>query len=163
MGLLLKSVRKLQLAQSAAARAVLRAPRVAMLHRCFKVLVITCLTCVQFSPQWDWSSPPVPAEGILRILSAKEFQLAGSERKALSAVAPTLWKVLPSEGKLVPIPLTFEKSLKTCLCQMAWAPNGGASYRMWLTKIQPHQPSPPPPRPSLPFCVCDFICGFYNG
>ena len=155
MGLPLKSIQKLQLAQNAAARAVLGAPRRAhitpllcelhWLPVCFwvqfKVLVITFKALHGMGPGYlkdrlvpIRSTCPTQAckEGMLRTRSTKEFHLVGSWRRAFSAVAPALWNILLPKVRQAPSLLDFRRQLKTWPCHHAWGENESSHSWGWL-------------------------------
>lgn len=133
--------------QNAAAQAVLEAPRRArvtpLLHRLpvcfwvqFRMLINTFKALHGIGPgslgnhltPMGLAHPTCTNKGgILPIWLVKEFWLAGSSRRVFSAGIPALWNILTSEARLASSLLTFHKSLKIWLCQMAWTPNEGAS------------------------------------
>ncbi|XP_058024855.1 uncharacterized protein LOC131191095 [Ahaetulla prasina] len=140
MGLPLKSTRKLQLVQNAAARRIEGAPRSShvtpLLRRlhwlpvvfrmCFKVLVITFKALHGIGPGylWDRLLPSVTShhpvrpvrshrEGLLRVPSANQCRLATPRGRAFSVGAPALWNELPVGLRLIPDLRTFKRELKT--------------------------------------------------
>ncbi|XP_070618653.1 uncharacterized protein, partial [Erythrolamprus reginae] len=143
MGLPLKSVRKLQIVQNAAARAIMGfskyahvTPTLRSLHWLpisfrsqFKVLVMTYKALHGTGPEYlrdrllpHESQRPVRSHrvGLLRVLSTKQCRLAGPRGRAFSVAAPTLWNQLPPEIRIAPTLLAFRKLLKTHLCRQAW-------------------------------------------
>lgn len=74
-----------------------------------------------------WVAHPTHSSGssLFWIPSAKSCWLLGSRR--ISAVAPTLWNILPLEVKIAPTFLAFQKSLETLICYLAWSPNGACT------------------------------------
>ncbi|XP_070618091.1 uncharacterized protein, partial [Erythrolamprus reginae] len=140
MGLPLKSVRKLQIVQNAAARAVMGLPRYAhvspslrSLHWLpisfrsqFKVLVMTFEALHGIGPEYlrdrllpHESQRPIRSHrvGLLRVPSTKQCRLAGPRGRAFSVAAPTLWNQLPPEIRTAPTLPAFRKLLKTHLCR----------------------------------------------
>ncbi|KAM6466454.1 uncharacterized protein PHA67_012250 [Liasis olivaceus] len=161
MGLPLKSIRKLQLVQNAAVRAILGAPKmehappllrellwVPELHWdlvCFwiqfKVLAITFKALHGMGPGYlrDHLTPitstqPTQSgrEGMLQTLSARECWLARPRRRAFSAIVPALWNILPQEVWRAPTLPAFQKGLKTWLCQCAWGDISSNYPQEWL-------------------------------
>uniref|UniRef100_A0A8D0BC31 Reverse transcriptase domain-containing protein n=1 Tax=Salvator merianae TaxID=96440 RepID=A0A8D0BC31_SALMN len=143
MGLPLKSVRRLQVVQNAAARAISGLPRYASvsptlrelhwlpvsLRTQFKVLVVTYKALHGLGPGYlrdrllpHVSQRPVRSHrvGLLQVPSANQCRLAGPRGRAFSVAAPTLWNQLPLEIRTAPTLLAFRKILKTHLCRQAW-------------------------------------------
>ncbi|KAK9409653.1 hypothetical protein NXF25_000828 [Crotalus adamanteus] len=143
MGLPLKSIRRLQLVQNAAARVIVGAPRYTHvtpilrelhwfpigLRVQFKVLVITFKALYGSGPGYlqDRLLPHSSLRavrshrlGLLRAPSAKQCHLAGPRRRAFSVMVPTLWNQLPPEIRTTPTLLVFRKLLKTWLFRQAW-------------------------------------------
>ncbi|XP_070582622.1 LOW QUALITY PROTEIN: uncharacterized protein [Erythrolamprus reginae] len=153
MGLPLKSVRKLQIVQNAAARAIMGfskyahiTPTLRSLHWLpisfrsqFKVLVMTYKALHGTGPEYlrdrllpHESQRPVRSHrvGLLRVPSTKQCRLAGPRGRAFSVGAPTLWNQLPPEIRIAPTLPAFRKLLKTHLCRQS----GGfteASFKPW--------------------------------
>ncbi|KAK9395419.1 hypothetical protein NXF25_018780 [Crotalus adamanteus] len=143
MGLPLKGVRRLQLVQNAAARAIVGAPRYAHvspilrelhwlpvgLRMQFKVLVITFKALHGIGPGYlqdrilpHSSQRPVRSHrlGLLQVPSARQCRLAGPRGRAFSVVAPTWWNQLPPEVRTTPTLPAFKKAVKTLLFRQAW-------------------------------------------
>ncbi|XP_058052944.1 uncharacterized protein LOC131205078 isoform X2 [Ahaetulla prasina] len=143
MGLPLKSTRRLQLVQNAAARGIEGAsrsfhitPLLRKLHWLpvvfcvqFKVLVITFKALHGIGPGYlrDRLLPPIAShrpvrshrEGLLGVPSAKQCRLAGPRGRAFSVGAPTLWNELPLGLRLLSDLRAFKRELKTFLFQRA--------------------------------------------
>ncbi|XP_070800926.1 uncharacterized protein, partial [Pituophis catenifer annectens] len=141
MGLPLRSTRRLQLVQNAAARVIMGAtwrshitPLLSELHWLpvvfwvrFKVLVLTfkVLHCLGPGYLRDRLLLPITShrpmrshrEGLLRVPSVKQCQLEAPRGRAFSVGAPTLWNELPPGIRLIPDLCTFRKALKTFLFQ----------------------------------------------
>lgn len=116
-GLPFKSIYKFQLVQNATAQAIIGDPREIHVRSLFCELYhldqfasrsTSKCWLLPLKPSIPWLSDKsahldgishfihTGRRGILRTPSAKEFWLAGSRRKALSAVAPTPWNIPPS-------------------------------------------------------------------
>ncbi|XP_058023146.1 uncharacterized protein LOC131190137 [Ahaetulla prasina] len=143
MGLPLKSTRRLQLVQNAAARVIEGAvrsshvtPILRRLHWLpvvfrvrFKVLVTTFKALHGLGPGYlrdrllpsSISQRPVRShrEGLLRMPSAKQCRLVAPRGRAFSVGAPTLWNELPLGLRQLPDLRTFRHELKTYLFRMA--------------------------------------------
>ena len=143
MGLPLRSTRRLQLAQSAAARVVMGAtwsshvtPLLRELHWLpvvfrvrFKVLVTTFRALHGLGPGYlrdrllpsTASHRPVRShrEGLLQVPSAKQCWLSAPRGRAFSVGAPTIWNELPPEIRRIPDLRTFRRALKTFLFYQA--------------------------------------------
>ena len=137
MGLPLKSTRRLQLVQNAAARVVMgttRCARVTPLLRelhwlpvvfrvRFKVLVTTFKALHGIGPGYlrDRLLPPIAShrpvrshrEGLLRVPSAKLCQLVTPRGRAFSVGAPALWNELPPEIRKISDLRVFRCALKS--------------------------------------------------
>ncbi|XP_078241606.1 uncharacterized protein LOC140704410 [Pogona vitticeps] len=138
VGLPLKTVRRLQLAQNRAARLVSGAaarthitPVLKNLHWLpvaaraqFKVLTLTYKALNGLGPGYlkDRLLPYVPArplrsgqEALLKVPSLKEVKGMACRNRAFSVVAPQLWNTLPREIRLAPTLLAFRRQAKTFL------------------------------------------------
>ncbi|XP_070800657.1 uncharacterized protein, partial [Pituophis catenifer annectens] len=139
MGLPLRSTRRLQLVQNAAARVVTGAawrshvtPLLRELHWLpvvfrvrFKVLVITFKALHGIGPSYlrdrlllpTTSHRPVRShrEGLLGVPSARQCRLVTPRGRAFSVGAPTLWNQLPPEIRRIQDLSAFRRALKTHL------------------------------------------------
>lgn len=79
-------------------------------------------------------------KGRLQSLSAKEFRLVGSRKRAFSA--PALGYILPTEVRKAPSPLAFHKGDKT-----GWGTDGLTQPWDW---VGPWDPMPISTTPNLP-------------
>ncbi|XP_058026881.1 uncharacterized protein LOC131192082 isoform X2 [Ahaetulla prasina] len=139
MGLPLRSTRRLQLVQNAAAWGIEGAPRSSqvkpLLRRLqwlqvvfrvrFKVLVITFKALHGIGPGYlqDRLLPTVTShcpvhpvrahrEGLLRVPSARQCRLAAPRGRAFSVRSPALWNELPVGLRLLPDLRTFKHALR---------------------------------------------------
>ncbi|KAK9394532.1 hypothetical protein NXF25_015060 [Crotalus adamanteus] len=138
-----EGVRRLQLVQNAAARAIVGTQRCAHvspilrelhwlpvgLRTQFKVLVITFKALHGIGPGYlqdrilpHSSQRPVRSHrlGLLQVPSARQCRLAGPRGRAFSVVAPTWWNQLPPEVRTTPTLPAFKKAVKTLLFRQAW-------------------------------------------
>uniref|UniRef100_A0A803SSU4 Reverse transcriptase domain-containing protein n=2 Tax=Anolis carolinensis TaxID=28377 RepID=A0A803SSU4_ANOCA len=143
VGLPLKTARKLQLVQRAAARLITGAayrerttPLLSQLHWLpicyraqFKVLVLTYKALNGSGPIYlsERISSYEPTrtlrssgEALLSIPPASQARLVGTRDRAFSVAAPRLWNSLPSDIRQAPSLLGFRKKLKTWLCAQAF-------------------------------------------
>ncbi|XP_061451815.1 uncharacterized protein LOC133369973 [Rhineura floridana] len=143
VGLPLKTVRKLQLVQNAAARLIAGTKRsehvtpiLAGLHWLpvrfraqFKVLVLTYKALHGTGPQYlvDRLSRYEPtralrstSKALLRVPTQKDARKATTRKRAFLVVAPELWNTLPDEVRLAPTLLSFWCQVKTFLFAQAF-------------------------------------------
>uniref|UniRef100_A0A803TWX8 Reverse transcriptase domain-containing protein n=1 Tax=Anolis carolinensis TaxID=28377 RepID=A0A803TWX8_ANOCA len=143
VGLPLKTARKLQLVQRAAARLIIGAayrerttPLLSQLHWLpicyraqFKVLVLTYRALNGSGPNYlsECISSYEPTrvlrssgEALLSVPLASQVRLVGTRDRAFSVVAPRLWNALPSNVRQAPTLLGFRKAVKTWLCTQAF-------------------------------------------
>ncbi|XP_067320958.1 uncharacterized protein [Anolis sagrei] len=143
VGLPLKTARKLQLVQRAAAMLLTGAgrrehtsPLLFQLHWLpicyraqFKVLVLSYKALNSSGPKYlsDRISAYDPTrtlrssgEALLSIPPASQARLAGTRERAFSVVAPRLWNTLPVDIRQAPSLMSFRKSLKTWLFEKAF-------------------------------------------
>uniref|UniRef100_A0A803TL80 Reverse transcriptase domain-containing protein n=1 Tax=Anolis carolinensis TaxID=28377 RepID=A0A803TL80_ANOCA len=143
VGLPLKTARKLQLVQRAAARLITGAayrerttPLLSQLHWLpicyraqFKVLVLTYKALNGSGPIYlsEHISSYEPArslrssgEALLSVPPASQARLVGTRDRAFSVVAPRLWNTLPTNIRQAPTLLGFRKAVKTWLCAQAF-------------------------------------------
>ncbi|XP_062830407.1 uncharacterized protein LOC134297289 [Anolis carolinensis] len=143
VGLPLKTARKLQLVQRAAARLLTGAayrehttPLLSQLHWLpicyraqFKVLVLAYKALNGSGPIYlsERIFPYEPTrtlrssgEALLSVPPASQARRVGTRDRAFSVVAPRLWNSLPSDIRQAPSLLGFRKKLKTWLCTQAF-------------------------------------------
>ncbi|XP_067323144.1 uncharacterized protein, partial [Anolis sagrei] len=143
VGLPLKTARKLQLVQRAAAMLLTGAgcrehttPLLSQLHWLpicyrtqFKVLVLAYKALNGSGPKYlsDRILAYEPTrtlrssgEALLSIPPASQARLAGTRERAFSVVAPRLWNTLPADIRQAPSLMSFRKSLKTWLFEKAF-------------------------------------------
>ncbi|XP_061442164.1 cytochrome c oxidase subunit NDUFA4 isoform X1 [Rhineura floridana] len=147
VGIPLKTVRKLQLIQNAAARLLTNSRRrdhitpvlfdlhwLPVVFRAqFKVLVLTFKSLHGSSPVYlterlqrhQLCRPTRSAtQGRLSIPPTKTARLAGTRERAFSVAAPTLWNSLPQDLRHASSLNVFRKALKTWLFQQAFGVSG---------------------------------------
>ncbi|XP_067320839.1 uncharacterized protein [Anolis sagrei] len=143
VGLPLKTARKLQLVQRAAAMLLTGAgrrehttPLLSQLHWLpiryraqFKVLVLSYKALNGSGPKYlaDHISAYEPTralrssgEALLSVPPASQVRLAGTRERAFSVVAPRLWNTLPAEVRQAPSLMAFRRGLKTWLFEQAF-------------------------------------------
>ncbi|XP_061474960.1 small ribosomal subunit protein uS7 isoform X1 [Rhineura floridana] len=143
VGLPLKTVRKLQLVQNAAARLLMWTrrsahitPVLARLHWLpicfrarFKVLVLTYKALHGMGPQYlvERLSQYEPtrtlrstSKALLRVPSHREARRVMTRTRAFSVVAPELWNSLLDEVRLAPTLLSFRRQVETFLYSQAF-------------------------------------------
>ncbi|XP_067316846.1 uncharacterized protein [Anolis sagrei] len=143
VGLPLKTARKLQLVQRAAAMLLTGAgrrehttPLLSQLHWLpicyraqFKVLMLSYKALNGSGPKYlaDRISAYEPTralrssgEALLSVPPVSQARLAGTRERAFSVVAPRLWNTLPVEVRQAPSLMAFRRGLKTWLFEQAF-------------------------------------------